>query len=474
MVFNSFTYALFLAVCLGFYFVLPLRGRQAFLLLASYVFYCWEKPVYGILLVLSTLLDDGVGLLMTRIAAPGRRKLVLALSICGNLGMLGYFKYGDFLGANLAGLGSWLGFAAHWTPMGIVLPVGISFYTFQTMSYAIQVYRRQIPATRDLLAFALYVSYFPQLVAGPIERASHLLPQLLAYQRPTLQDWTYGLTRIAFGLFRKLVLADRFAIIVDPVFRDPLHFSSVTVLTAVLAFGGQIYFDFAGYCDIAVGSARLMGVRLTENFRRPFAASSIADFWTRWHLTLTGWLRDYLFAPLGGFRKGGARALLNATFVLALCGLWHGASWHFVLWGLYHAGLMNLYYLRRAWLRRGGRRAPPQKTGLVLLLSTVFTYLCTSMSCVFFRAPDVPTVGHVFQAMAGFQGAVAATPWIAWAYLGLIALTVAVEMLQEYGGLNQRIARWPLPARALGLGLVIVLTLLLAVNNNTPYLYFQF
>ncbi|MBU1909292.1 MAG: MBOAT family protein, partial [Verrucomicrobia bacterium] len=388
MLFNSFTYAVFLVVVFCAYLRLPLRGRQFFLLVMSYVFYCWETPIYGTLLAISTVLDFACGLGLGRAEKPWARRLLLLASVCGNLGLLGFFKYGDFFVANVAGLGRLLGFETAWKPMGLILPVGISFYTFQTMSYTIQLYRRQIQPTRDFISFALFVSFFPQLVAGPIERASHLLPQLVAYQRVTWDDIGAGLTRIIFGFFRKLVMADRFAILADAVFANPEGYSTFTVWSSLMAFSVQIYFDFAGYSDIAIGSARLFGIHISENFRRPLFASSIADFWNRWHLTLTGWLRDYLFYPLGGFRKGELRALVNGMIVLLLCGLWHGASWHFVFWGGFHAVLMALYYLWRGFRKRMGWKNPSRRLGVSVLLAVAFTYACTMFSAMFFRAPS--------------------------------------------------------------------------------------
>ena len=330
MLFATYTYAVFLAVVLPLYALLPLRGRQILLLVASYVFYCWETPVYGILIFASTFLDYLVGLGLARTENPRGRKALLGCSLVGNLGMLGFFKYGDFLGANLVGLGHLLGFEGHWAPMGFILPVGISFYTFQTLSYSIDVYKRQLPAERDLWTFALYVCYFPQLVAGPIERAPHLLPQLCVKHPLLLENLVAGLKRILTGLFLKLVVADRLGILVDSVFAAPGNHSALATWLALVAFAGQIYFDFASYASIAIGSARLFGVNLRENFHRPLVSASIADFWNRWHMTLTRWFHDYVFLPLGGFRKGGTRAALNAAVVLVLCGLWHGARWNFV------------------------------------------------------------------------------------------------------------------------------------------------
>jgi alginate O-acetyltransferase complex protein AlgI len=478
MMFTTYTYAVFLPIVWLLFLVLPTRGRQVMLLIASYVFYCWEKPIYGVLLFISTLLDYLVGLFLGRTDDPRRRKLLLACSVVGNLGMLGFFKYGDFVGANLCGIGRLLGFETTWEPLNYLLPVGISFYTFQTMSYSIQVYRRQQPVTKDLLAFALYVTYFPQLVAGPIERATNLLPQLLKFRPIVLEDITYGLTRILFGIFRKLVIADRLAILVNAVFNNPDAFPRPVVWMGVFAFGAQIYFDFAGYADIAIGSARLFGVRLTENFNRPLLARSIADFWNRWHMTLTSFLRDYLFYPLGGFRKGGARAALNAMIVLLLCGLWHGAQWHFVLWGGYHALLLTLYYMWVYGRKRLGIKLRPPPQGTVtwaLLLSVAFTYFMTSLSAVLFRSTSLPTAWHVYALLFGLSDtATASCGWYPWLFVGLISTWLTVEFCQEYLALNERIKRLPWWLRAAGMALLAVFTLLSAVNLQMPYIYFQF
>lgn len=475
MLFNTFTYAVFLVLVFSTYLRLGLRGRQIFLLVFSYVFYCWETPIYGTLLATSTILDYCCGLGLGRVQRTGARRLILLASLCGNFALLGFFKYGDFVAANIVGLGRLLGFETSWTPMRLILPVGISFYTFQTLSYTIQLYRRQIQPDRDFVSFALFVSFFPQLVAGPIERASHLLPQLLVDQRPTWDDIGAGLTRILFGLFRKLVIADRFAILVDAVFAHPEGYSTLTVWSSLMAFSVQIYFDFAGYSDIAIGSARLFGIRISENFRRPLFASSIADFWNRWHLTLTGWLRDYLFYPLGGFRKGGARALLNGMVVLLLCGLWHGASWHFVLWGGYHATLMALYYLWRTLRKRIGWKTPPRRLNARILLSTGFTFLCTSFSALFFRSPNIPMIGQMLKILFGQRpGPAPATPWILAVFWLLFLGQFVIEFGQEYLDLNARVRRLPWMLRTAGLALLVVIIILFSVNNSAPYIYFQF
>ena len=477
MLFATYTYAVFLAVVLPLYALLPLRGRQILLLVASYVFYCWETPVYGILIFASTFLDYLVGLGLARTENPRGRKALLGCSLVGNLGMLGFFKYGDFLGANLVGLGHLLGFEGHWAPMGFILPVGISFYTFQTLSYSIDVYKRQLPAERDLWTFALYVCYFPQLVAGPIERAPHLLPQLCVKHPLLLENLVAGLKRILTGLFLKLVVADRLGILVDSVFAAPGNHSALATWLALVAFAGQIYFDFASYASIAIGSARLFGVNLRENFHRPLVSASIADFWNRWHMTLTRWFHDYVFLPLGGFRKGGTRAALNAAVVLVLCGLWHGARWNFVFWGAYHAGLLTVYYAWKFYQKRHRRRARAPKGGFTwgIGISVAATFVCNIVGLIFFRSPDLATIGKIFRGCVGLHdGAVAPLNWTLGGFGLIMFLWLAIEGWQEYGGLNEKWARLPWPVRAAAWGLLVAATYLGAVNQQAPYIYFQF
>ncbi len=475
MLFATYTFAVFLAVVWLLHAALPLRGRQILLLAASYLFYCWDTPVYGILIFASTFLDYLVGLGLARTENPRGRKALLGCSLVGNLGMLGFFKYGDFLGANLVGLGHLLGFEGHWAPMGFILPVGISFYTFQTLSYSIDVYKRQLPAERDLWTFALYVCYFPQLVAGPIERAPHLLPQLRERHPVLLDNLVAGAKRILTGLFLKLVVADRLGILVDSVFAAPGTHSAAATWLALVAFGGQIYFDFASYASIAIGTSRMFGIRLRENFHRPLVSASIADFWNRWHMTLTRWFHDYVFLPLGGFRKGGRRAILNATAVLVLCGLWHGARWNFVFWGVYHAVLLTGYYLWKFYRKRRGRRAPKNESAWVLGLSVMATFWLNIVGLVFFRSPDVATIGKIFRACVGLHE-VPVTP-VGWPLGGfgvILVLWLGIEAWQEYGGLNEKWARVPWPIRAAAWGLLVAATVLGAVNQQAPYIYFQF
>ena len=476
MWFNTYTFGVFLGVVFCGYWALPRPARALFLLAASYVFYCWKTPIYGLLLLASTVLDYGCGLWIGATERPLLRRLGLLCSLCGNLAILGFFKYADFIGGNLAGLGRLLGFDAQWTPYDFLLPAGISFYTFQTMCYTLEIYRRQIRPCRHPIHFALYVAYFPQLVAGPIERADHLLPQL---EKPPAFCWDdvfAGGGRILLGLFRKMVVADRLAILVDRVFAHLDDYSACTVWVALFAFALQVYFDFAGYSDIAIGSARLFGVRIVENFRRPLMARSVADFWDRWHLTLTSWLRENVFFAMGGSRRGRLRTVFNVWVLFLLCGLWHGASWNFVLWGAYYALFNSLYYLWRQWRPAPNRAARPGGApGWAGWAGIAATNLLVALAAALFRAKDLAGTAAVGRALIGqHPGAAFATEWDVWVMVGLMALIFAVEYFQEFHGLDDRIRRLGPWARMFGWFALILALVFFSVNNQQPYVYFQF
>jgi len=482
MSFNSYTYLLFLLIVLAIYGPSGIRGRQLLFLSASYIFYCWETAAYGWLLFGSTLLDYTVARCMAPVEDVKRRKLWLSLSIFGNLGVLCLFKYLDFFGDNVMGIAQWMGLNSEWRDLGWVLPVGISFYTFQSMSYTIEVYRKKIQPEKDLVQVATYVSFFPQLVAGPIERADRLLPQLAKPGNLQLDDIGMGLTRIAFGLFRKLVIADRAALYVNVVYEDPSRFTTGEIWLAALLFLVQIYHDFAGYSDMAIGSARLFGINLIENFKLPLIAPSIGAFWNRWHISLSSWFRDYVFLPLGGFRKGGKRAAMNAMVVFALCGLWHGAEWHYVSWGIFHGIAMPTYVAYRTWKRKTRKKqtaetkAPHPIKGLAWLMACiVFTYLINMFGCIFFRSPDLPTAWYVFSRLP-FPSNLdpVFSPLAISGLLGMFAASMTVDVLTEYGNLVGKWNRLPVWLRAVLVTFVFALTAVTAVNHAEPYMYFQF
>lgn len=475
MLFNSFVYALFLPIVLGLFLASRGRPRQLLMVAASYVFYCWETPVYGLLLATSTVLDFSVGLLLARATRTGVRRGLLCLSLLGNLGMLGFFKYVDFFGTSLTGLGQLLGFDTTWEPYNFLLPVGISFYTFQTLSYSIEIYRRQMEPERDFATFALFVAFFPQLVAGPIERASHLLPQLRTWRPRRPEDFRIGIQRIISGLFMKLVIADRLAIFVDLVNAHPDHYHPAVLWCAAACFSGQIYMDFAGYASIAIGTARLFGVNLVENFNHPMAARDVADFWARWHMSLTTWLRDYVYISMGGSRKGSVRTVINGMVVLILCGLWHGAEWHFVVWGCFMAVWMTIVVGIRSG-RKGGAKKMAQEYGLRPLPWVVFTLTVNTVGGVLFRAPNLPHAGGYLKAMFGFGSNTAApVEWYVWVF----ALLVLALMIYDYVSVyvpavanRRRRVHWALAA--FGYGALAAITVLGAVNSDMPYIYFQF
>ena len=340
MLFNTLEFGLFLILVLGVHALLRHRGQNLLLLVASYTFYAAWDARFLILMAVSTLVDFRVAQGIGKSTCASRRRRLLILSLVVNLGILGFFKYYGFFVESLQSLLASLGITFHAWTLQVVLPVGISFYTFQSMSYTIDVYRRRLSPCRKLSDFALYVSLFPQLVAGPIERATHLLPQVEQPRHRKLTNFTEGFHLFLWGLFKKVVVADNMALIVDPIFSHEGEYTAGKVLVGVVAFAFQIYGDFSGYTDMARGVARLLGFDLMINFNLPYFATSPQDFWHRWHISLSTWLRDYLYIPLGGNRLGTARTYVNLMLTMLLGGLWHGAAWTFVIWGGYHGLLL--------------------------------------------------------------------------------------------------------------------------------------
>ena len=382
MLFNSLEFAIFLPLTLAIYYLgIPesrWRARKIFLVVASYLFYMSWNPFFGLLLLGSTLIDFTMGLLLEGATGLWRRRALLVVSLAFNLGMLGYFKYGNFFAANLYRL---LGHAE--PPLwDIVLPIGISFYTFESLSYTINVYRGE-RASRSLLDFALFLSFFPHLVAGPIVRPRAFLPQLV--ERPTVvgPEIERALVRIAQGFLKKVLLADVLGQYVDAVWTDMAYYPSANVLLAFYAYAFQIYFDFSGYTDIALGVSQLFGLKLPENFDRPYLSQSPREFWQRWHISLSTWLRDYLYVSLGGNRVSSARTYVNLLLTMMLGGLWHGAAWTFVAWGTYHGLLLAIH-------RVVSRRRPAQaRSPLGAALATLGTFHLVVLGWVLFRAPSM-------------------------------------------------------------------------------------
>jgi alginate O-acetyltransferase complex protein AlgI len=395
MLFNSLTFLLFFAVVFSLF--LCLRGaesRKNLLLLASYLFYASWSPPYVLLLLASTSVDWLLARAVWRSRSGRARRGYLSLSLVCNLALLGYFKYGDFLLRNFSALLTGLGVQYHPLHADIVLPIGISFYTFASLSYTIDVYRGEIDAHWRLRDYALFVSLFPHLVAGPIVRARVLLPQIETPKPPSSDQIGWGLVLFTLGLFGKVVLADSlFAPIVDQVYANSGRVSAADALAGVLGFSAQIYYDFAGYSTCAIGLALCFGFRFPDNFRFPYAARSFSDFWHRWHISLSSWLRDYLYVPLGGNRKGPTRTYVNLALTMLIGGLWHGASWMFVLWG----GLHGLYL---AVERRIGWAQGPGRSGVAAVLGV---FLLVTLTWIPFRAPDLGVVWNILEGLTRFS-----------------------------------------------------------------------
>lgn len=391
MIFHSLTFIAFFLVVATVYWRLPHRAQNALLLLSSYVFYGWVHPWFLLLIFASTVADYAAGLGMA--ARPDRKRLYLGLSLAVNLGMLGFFKYFNFFVENVQAALAALHLDLPLPALRVVLPVGISFYTFQELSYTLEVYKGRLAARRDFLDFATFVCFFPQLVAGPIERASRLLPQV---EQPRVFSWPHArdaVFLIAWGYVKKLVVADNAGVIANKVFAlEGAGF--YTLWAGVFAFGIQIYADFSAYSDIARGAARWLGFDLMRNFDHPYLATGPADFWRRWHISLSSWFRDYVYIPLGGSRAGAWREYRNIFATFLLSGLWHGASWNYVLWGAYHGTLLVVARLASR-LRPVGPRAriavwltPVRIIGMLVL---------TNIGWLFFRETDA---GHLWRALA--------------------------------------------------------------------------
>ncbi len=471
MSFNTITFAIFFAVVLVLHRLLPFRPRRVMLVVASYVFYGFGNPWYCLLLLTSTLVDFFAAQRIAAAVETGHGKRWLALSIAVNLGLLVFFKYADFGIENWNLLADTLGWGNaeqfHW-----MAPLGISFYTFQTMSYSIDVYQEKVKPTRDLLGFSLYVAFFPQLLAGPIERAGSLLPQLQRELDITRADREIGFQRALWGLFKKVVIADRLGLFVDQIFVDPGQAGSPALILATAAFGLQIYMDFSGYTDIAIGLARMIGIRLRENFNWPTLARNPVDFWNRWHISLSHWFRDYLFTAIMGRRRPGPlRKLLNLVTVLSLMGLWHGATWMFVLLGLF-AGMGIAFYegsfivtrrpRNRPWFGRS-RWSDPAAVVLnsLYLGGLILLFRCTSMD----------HLGQVLGGIVGGKMSFGPQLYLLAGMIALIGLGVIATRLKLRG---REDVSMPAPVRAVLWCLLTLGILYGAVDTTEQFIYFQF
>jgi D-alanyl-lipoteichoic acid acyltransferase DltB (MBOAT superfamily) len=481
LTFTTLTFLLFLPTVFALHWASPRqRWRNLVLVVASYFFYGWWDARFALLMAVASTVDFLAGIALERTEAPRWRRLILLGSCTCSLGLLGFFKYFGFFAENARALAASMGLTLTPFELRVVLPVGISFYTFQTLSYVIDVYRRDLRATHDVVEYMAYVSFFPQLVAGPIERAPHLLPQFQSARVFDRDEAREGLRFMAWGFFKKLVLADNLGTVGDAAFRDVAAADAPTLALATVAFAFQIYCDFSAYSDIAVGCGRLFGIRLMRNFAYPYFSQGVAEFWRRWHISLSTWFRDYVYVPLGGGRVGPLTRARNVIVTFLLSGLWHGASWNFVVWGL----LNGLAVLPAALSRGTGRGPYPEVPGgdgrlpsPAAAARIAATFLFTCVAWVFFRAPTLSDAGLVLARLAtgpwSLPAVLAAVAEVRLLFAAL-AVFVAIEWTARRHWHPLQWPALPRPLRWAGYSVLVWLTLALSREQGGAFIYFQF
>ncbi len=467
MVFSSPIFAVFLVIVFAIYWALNnvnLKWQNIFVLVASYVFYGWWDWRFLTLIAASTLLDYFVGFRIDGASDKRHRKMWLVLSMMMNLGFLGVFKYYNFFIHELNLALSSIGFDTNIWSLNVILPVGISFYTFQTMSYSLDIYYNKLKPTDSLINFAAFVSFFPQLVAGPIERAAHLLPQFSTRRKFDFESAKSGIRLIVWGLFKKIVIADTLAPIVDSIFETYTEQSGITLIIGSILFAFQIYGDFSGYSDIAIGSAKLFGFDLMSNFKFPYFARNIGEFWRRWHISLSTWFRDYLYIPIGGSRGSRAIQIRNIFVIFLVSGLWHGANWTFIAWGALHALLFLPLFLlgsNRKHLQAG----QSDRYGVRdwLSVGTTFAFVC--IGWVFFRSESI---GQAWEYIFSFSN-LGDTAYSA--YLLFPAALVALEWPLRNDERLEKLNLGMLEVPILGLFMTLIFVFR---DSSTEFIYFQF
>ncbi len=474
MIFTSFEFVLFFGA------VLLIRSRlhnfsleKWFLLLASYLFYMsWSVPC-AFLILFTSLVDYFVGVGLGRIKDQRKRKLLLVVSIVANLGVLGFFKYTNFLIENVSWCLTALGFYVQHQHYDILLPVGISFFTFQSMTYTIETYRRNIPASHSPRDFLLFVAFFPQLLAGPINRACDLLPQFARRLRATAEEFEIGLTQFAIGAIKKLVISDQIAPNVDLIFANPGNYDGLTLLQGALGYAIQIYCDFSGYSDMAIGCARMMGFRFMENFQMPYSSLSITEFWRRWHISLSSWFRDYLYIPLGGNRKGTECTYVNLMVTMLLCGLWHGASWNFVFWGGLHGTALAIHRVWKWWDPFSSLNDYSAFQFVWSLISRLLTLSVVVVGWIFFRAQNWNIAWGYLDRMTSWtqDGTQLVSPYILPA---LVAVVVAHLLVYKDINWAEQMPQRSVSSRILCFAALITCIVTLGATDSAPFIYFQF
>ncbi|MBP7563520.1 MAG: MBOAT family protein [Candidatus Cloacimonetes bacterium] len=481
MLFNSFEFAVFLPlvfILYWFVFNKNLKIQNAFLLGVSYVFYGWWDWRFLSLIFISSLVDFQIGKCFSHIQKPGHRKILLGISILVNLGILGFFKYFNFFAESFVSAFSLFGKSFEISRLELLLPVGISFYTFQTMSYTIDVYFKKMKGTHDFIQFFAYVSFFPQLVAGPIERAVHLLPQFEIKRVFDIYKAKEGLRQILWGLIKKVVIADNCAEYANQIFSQYSQHNAATLALGALFFAFQIYGDFSGYSDIATGSAKLFGFRLMQNFSFPYFSRDISEFWRRWHISLSTWFRDYLYIPLGGSRCSKLKQIRNTFIIFIVSGFWHGANWTFLMWGAVHA----LYFIPLLLLGRNRKHLDIVASQKLLpdlkeSVKIVFTFLLTCIAWIFFRAESLKDAFLYIGRLISFD--IFSKPDMLSAKMLLILLFILIFMMIEWIGrhhdfalqnmkkISNRKLRWSMYYG-------MILALFIFSGNQQQFIYFQF
>ena len=488
MLFNSLQFVIFFPIVIILYFLIPHKKRWILLLIASYYFYmCW-KVDYIVLIIISTLIDYVCSNKMSRINEKPKRKKWLLLSLFSNLGILFGFKYFNFFSENIQNIFNHYNVFYEMPFFDVLLPVGISFYTFQTLSYTIDVYNNKTPAQKHLGVFAVYVSFFPQLVAGPIERSNHLLPQFFEKHEIKYERIKAGLQKMLWGFFKKIVIADNLAILVDSVYNNVENYSGLALILATIFFTFQIYCDFSGYSDIAIGTAKVMGFELRENFKRPYFSKSIREFWQRWHITLSSWFRDYVYIPLGGNRTIKWKWYYNILITFLLSGLWHGANWTFIIWGALHG-----FYLITALILS----KPNEKIFKIIknispqlnkIMDVALTFILVAFAWIFFRANSLSDAIYVITNLFGDYESIMNINSIKMQFRGiglytddiiksciLIIILITYSLYERGGNVWEKLSQKPRWMRwAIYYILVFGILFIAPHSNVNNFIYFQF
>ncbi|APY00723.1 MBOAT family O-acyltransferase [Lacinutrix venerupis] len=477
MLFNSFTFLVFFIIVFIIYWF-PLRNKtklqNVFILLASYVFYAWWDWHFLGLIILSTLVDYFIGNQLVKFENSNTRKGLLSISIIFNLGLLCYFKYANFFIENWIIAWESVGITSNVTSLNIILPVGISFYTFQTMSYTIDIYRNKLKPSTSLVNFAAFVAFFPQLVAGPIERASHLLPQFSIKRIFDYKYATSGLYLIVWGLFKKVVIADTCATYVNTIFDNYENMNALSLLLGAVYFAFQIYGDFSGYSDMAIGLSRVLGFDLKQNFNKPYFSRNIAEFWRRWHISLSTWFRDYLYIPLGGSKVSNILKIRNVFAIFLVSGFWHGANWTFIFWGLLNA----FYFLPSLLLNRNRKYLDTvtlsfSKSGLQSLYQMLITFLLVTLAWVFFRANTLKDAFNYLKRLflnRDFSFQYLAIERYNFEAILLLLFFILVEWLSR-NNIHPFVGKY----RKVFMSLILILIIILGVfSEHSSFIYFQF